>query len=364
MAASDHARSLALWDETTGTWISANADADGNLKIAGTFSAEPPVGGATEAKQDAQSVLIGALTETAPATDTASSGLSGRLQRVAQRLTSLIGLIGEVQASPTQYTLLDRLKTIATYVTARINDGSGNAIASATADLSGTERGLAVRGRALSSAADSVTVQGAVAAGATDSGNPVKQGVVFNDAPTAVATGQRVNVRGTARGGLYATSDWSQVKLVASAPNPTGNDIFMDLSGTAPQASDLQIRNTNVHAFYIPMAVAGWRDLWIWFRVASAFDQTLTVKVGRTLVDGTANPLNYLSSATVAGSTAGYFPLASVNANTSPLTGALSSGTGYHITMLQGAGWAKLSFEFSVSPTAGEIELYIERRSQ
>lgn len=34
---------------------------------------------------------IGGLTEAAPATDTASSGLNGRLQRVAQRLTTLIG---------------------------------------------------------------------------------------------------------------------------------------------------------------------------------------------------------------------------------------------------------------------------------
>lgn len=37
--------------------------------------------------------LVGALTETAPASDTASSGLNGRLQRVAQRITSLIALI-------------------------------------------------------------------------------------------------------------------------------------------------------------------------------------------------------------------------------------------------------------------------------
>ena len=37
------------------------------------------------------STPIGALTETAPATDTASSGLNGRLQRIAQRLTTLIG---------------------------------------------------------------------------------------------------------------------------------------------------------------------------------------------------------------------------------------------------------------------------------
>jgi hypothetical protein len=35
---------------------------------------------------------IGAKNETAPATDTASSGLNGRLQRIAQRLTSLIAL--------------------------------------------------------------------------------------------------------------------------------------------------------------------------------------------------------------------------------------------------------------------------------
>ncbi len=35
---------------------------------------------------------LGALTETAPASDTASSGLNGRLQRIAQRLTSLIAL--------------------------------------------------------------------------------------------------------------------------------------------------------------------------------------------------------------------------------------------------------------------------------
>lgn len=35
----------------------------------------------------------GSLTEAAPATDTASSGLNGRLQRIAQRITSLIALI-------------------------------------------------------------------------------------------------------------------------------------------------------------------------------------------------------------------------------------------------------------------------------
>ena len=36
---------------------------------------------------------VGIVTETAPASDTASSGLNGRLQRIAQRITSLIALI-------------------------------------------------------------------------------------------------------------------------------------------------------------------------------------------------------------------------------------------------------------------------------
>lgn len=49
-----------------------------------------PSGAATEATLDART---GSLTETAPASDTASSGINGRLQRIAQRLTSLIALL-------------------------------------------------------------------------------------------------------------------------------------------------------------------------------------------------------------------------------------------------------------------------------
>jgi hypothetical protein len=51
-----------------------------------------PSGASTLGEQQTQSTRIGDLTETAPATDTASSGLNGRLQRIAQRLTSLIAL--------------------------------------------------------------------------------------------------------------------------------------------------------------------------------------------------------------------------------------------------------------------------------
>lgn len=52
-----------------------------------------PSGASTSAKQDAHATLIGAVDETAPVSDTASSGLNGRLQRIAQRITSLIALL-------------------------------------------------------------------------------------------------------------------------------------------------------------------------------------------------------------------------------------------------------------------------------
>lgn len=48
---------------------------------------------ATAANQATELIDLGGVTETAPATDTASSGLNGRLQRVAQRITSLIALL-------------------------------------------------------------------------------------------------------------------------------------------------------------------------------------------------------------------------------------------------------------------------------
>jgi len=46
--------------------------------------------GATETTQLNQNTLIGSVTEAAPSTDIASSGLNGRLQRIAQRISSLI----------------------------------------------------------------------------------------------------------------------------------------------------------------------------------------------------------------------------------------------------------------------------------
>ena len=70
------------------------------VPISGTV-AVTGAGDATAANQTTEIALLadiksftGGLTETAPATDTASSGLNGRLQRIAQRITSLITALG------------------------------------------------------------------------------------------------------------------------------------------------------------------------------------------------------------------------------------------------------------------------------
>jgi hypothetical protein len=66
------------------------------LTAAQVTALTPPAaitGFALDATLGTTNTQVGGLTETAPATDTASSGLNGRLQRIAQRLTSLIALL-------------------------------------------------------------------------------------------------------------------------------------------------------------------------------------------------------------------------------------------------------------------------------
>jgi hypothetical protein len=70
--------------------LAAGANNIGDVDVA---SSVLPTGAATEATIAAQSVLVGSVTETAPVTDTASSGLNGRLQRIASRLTILLGVM-------------------------------------------------------------------------------------------------------------------------------------------------------------------------------------------------------------------------------------------------------------------------------
>lgn len=82
-------------DDTRATITAANA-----LKIDGSAVTQPISGTVAISNPTtnpetglAKDTSLGSLTEAAPATDTASSGLNGRLQRIAQRLTSIIALL-------------------------------------------------------------------------------------------------------------------------------------------------------------------------------------------------------------------------------------------------------------------------------
>lgn len=91
----------------------------GGMKVDGSGTALPVTvsGVATAANQSSELTLIGPVTETAPASDTASSGVNGRLQRLAQRLTSLETLITSTNT---------KIDTLNGNVTAAIPDCGSN----------------------------------------------------------------------------------------------------------------------------------------------------------------------------------------------------------------------------------------------
>lgn len=79
--------------------VKAGWGPDGTLNDADTASGKalPVQLRDSDGTDVALSAKVGALTETAPASDTASSGLNGRLQRIAQRLSDVIT---ELQSAP------------------------------------------------------------------------------------------------------------------------------------------------------------------------------------------------------------------------------------------------------------------------
>lgn len=92
----------ALTADVSGSTLAANSGVDiGDVTInnaAGAAAVNIQDGGNSITVDGTVAVStnseLGIVTETAPATDTASSGLNGRLQRIAQRLTSLITALG------------------------------------------------------------------------------------------------------------------------------------------------------------------------------------------------------------------------------------------------------------------------------
>jgi hypothetical protein len=178
---------------------------------------------ATEAKQDTQVTALGtlltttdfdtktgALTEPAPTTDTASSGLNGRLQRIAQRLTTLLAVF------PTTIDTNSGAKSASTLRTVHATDDTmigaltetAPANDTASSGLNGRLQRIAQNITTLISS--SLIAVGNVASAATDSGNPVKTGGKYNSTKPTLTNGQRgdtqVEINGATTVAMYGKS--------------------------------------------------------------------------------------------------------------------------------------------------------------
>lgn len=86
------AKADAAYTTGSGSVVSLLKGIFGRLPALGQAAKAASISVAIASDDDVQA-KFGIVTEAAPASDTASSGLNGRLQRIAQRLTSLIALV-------------------------------------------------------------------------------------------------------------------------------------------------------------------------------------------------------------------------------------------------------------------------------
>lgn len=190
---------------TDGDYIPLIVDANGRLHVlSGNFPATVDTNSGAKSASTLRTVhatddaMLGALTEAAPATDTASSGLNGRLQRIAQRLTSLIALL------PSALGAGGGLKV----------DGSGTTL----------------------------PVGGDVANAAADSGNPIKVGGRYNSTAPTLTNGQRGDIQLDPQGGQKVSG--TSLPVTVSAVSANNTDLIAAMDVTAFRALTLQLTGT------------------------------------------------------------------------------------------------------------------------
>jgi hypothetical protein len=155
---------------------------------------------------------VGSLTETAPATDTASSGLNGRLQRIAQRLTSLIALL------PTALGAGGGLKV----------DGSGTALPVSGTVTANAGTNLNTSALALETGGNLATIAGAVSS--SKMATKAASGDFVDGALATIGVKADAKNSATDTTAVSAISIWKQVSFSAQA-------IATSLAGTLTVAS-------------------------------------------------------------------------------------------------------------------------------
>lgn len=195
---------------------------------------------ARETTQSTQNTRIGDLTETAPASDTASSGLNGRLQRIAQRITSLIGLLPAALASTGELKVsIDSTQGV------NLNTNSGN-VANGVLRVT-----LATNQATLTNTLGTVVGTGDVAHDAVDSGSPLKVGYQARTSDTTpVANADRVNGIADTLGKqviLQGAVHDLQSNGTATYTNTTAADVIA-AAGAGVRIAVTSVLVTNAHA--------------------------------------------------------------------------------------------------------------------
>ena len=202
--------------------------------------------------------LLGALTETAPATDTASSGANGRLQRIAQRLTSMLAILPSARGQVTGANSLSVVPNSDTKFPVTEADGDNAAIGAkadaAYAGSGGSSVIAALKGLYAAMIA-------ATPAGTNNIGKISAEDFLSTVNPTVTASpyavnkvvGGKLTFTGCARSGASAGSGWIdsvriQSKSVQTVPvtihlfnaDPTNTTIadFVALTTTPINAAD------------------------------------------------------------------------------------------------------------------------------
>ena len=207
---------------------------------------------AIDGRVDGLEGQVGIATETAPTSDTASSGLNGRLQRIAQRITSLIALLPSSlgpQASASSLSI-----TPATATTFPVSDNGGSLTVDAPANAPAFVR-LSDGTAAISTLPVSGPLTNAELRAAAV---PTVPGVAYN-AGAANATTQRV-VLASDQGALTVRGDVGpidQITLTNATPQTvaivdgTGTQISSFGGGTQYAAGTVNASPTGTMAFWL-----------------------------------------------------------------------------------------------------------------
>lgn len=199
----------------------------------------------------ATAAQIGAVTETAPVSDTASSGLNGRLQRIAQRITSFIALVPASLGSKTASTSFA--------VTQSTEDVARLGIITETAPIGDTDssgingRLQRIAQRLASLIALLPASLGIKAASASLSIAPASD-VIFS-IRLAASAAALTSVNSAATSGTILAAN--AARKGASISNTDANALYLDLSGGTASATNYSVKVAADGYFEVPFGLTG-----------------------------------------------------------------------------------------------------------